>query len=764
MKATRGPFGPHLLLSVLTVVTAWAALTAWRGFVDHPGHYLGPLAVLAAVLALSGSLARWSGLPRWSTLLIQSAVTAVVVLHQVAGSWLPTGGSLSSLGQVLDIAAGTAQRYAAPISDRVPAVWPLLYVGGAFLMLLVETLACTLRRVPAAGLGLLAAYALPSGVLDGGPDAASFIAAVVGFLALLHLDSREHFIRWGRTVGPDSDTLWRSGSALREAMRAGAAPIGVVATGLALLAPTIVPVLGSDIFHLGNGAGDGNITIRKPIADMRRDLERGEDVPLIRVRTDDPAPSYLRISVLNRFTGNEWSSGDRDVASDDVADGAVPLPRGLSPNIPTTSYGYDVDITDAFNSTWLPTQFPISSIKAKGDWRFDPATQDFLAADRGLTTRGMTYSMTALAPDFEAAGFRNVFRDATDGSVSKEVLDVPSTVPKLVLDLARQVTTGATTNYERAVLLQRFFRQDGGFTYDLRRAPDGTGSGTLVEFLRTSGRVGYCEQFASAMAVMARIVGIPARVAVGFLEPDPLGDDAWEYSSHDLHAWPELYFEGSGWVRFEPTPSGRVEDVPAYTRPAVKGGSDGTDVPSDEASPSAGSTATVAPSGPRSRGPRAERDKAAATDDRNGGVPTPLLITGFVVLALLVAGGAALTGPPAARARVRRTRLGGAADEVWTELQATATDLGIAWPAGRSPREVGTLLVERLPARTEQDALERIVLAVEQARYARPGAVATLERTDLTEDGECVIEALEAGVTQKARRRARWFPRSIWRR
>ncbi|MGM3293757.1 transglutaminase-like domain-containing protein, partial [Escherichia coli] len=86
----------------------------------------------------------------------------------------------------------------------------------------------------------------------------------------------------------------------------------------------------------------------------------------------------------------------------------------------------------------------------------------------------------------------------------------------------------------------------------------GNGGDELEEFLTDDedGRTGYCEQFASAMAVMARSLGIPARVAMGFLEPTEEGRGQWVYSTDDLHAWPELYFAGQGWVRFEPTPGG----------------------------------------------------------------------------------------------------------------------------------------------------------------------------------------------------------------
>ncbi|MBM7515337.1 transglutaminase family protein [Nocardioides nitrophenolicus] len=774
----RGAFGPVLLLAVVAVLTTWAALTAWRGFVEAPGSYLRPLAVLAGLLALSGATLRWSGAPRWVTALAQVLLATLFVSQHLTGSPIPLGGTAAEIWRALETSTRSAREYAAPISDRVPPVWPLLVVAGAAILVLVETLACTLRRVPAAGLGLLAVYALPSGVLDGGPDALSFLGAAAGFLVLLHLESREGLLRWGRTIGPGQDNRWR-GNPLREAMRAGAGRIGITATGLALVVPLLLPATGVNVLDLGNGGGNGDIRIRKPIADMRRDLERGEDVPLVRLRTDDPAPSYLRISVLNRFTGDEWSSGDRDVARDDRADGAVPLSAGLSDDVPGTTYGYDVSITDELDSTWLPTQYPVSEVDAPGDWRFDPATMDFLAADDDLDTRGISYTMKGVDLDFGTN--RAFFGNARTGDVPEEVLHLPGSVPPLVRNLARDVTSGASTDYERALLLQRWFRQDGGFTYDLQKAPKGTGNQTLEGFLARNGRVGYCEQFASAMAVMARVLGIPARVAVGFLEPDRTGKDTWEYSSHDLHAWPELYFAGAGWVRFEPTPSGRVETVPAYTRVPVDGGSDDPrGGPTAASSAAPGATSTVAPSRGANNRPEIERDAGTTTNADEGGLPLPVLIGGAVLLVLLLAAAAALGGPTTVRSRGRRTRLSGSPDDVWAELRATALDLGLPWPAGRSPREAGAFLLDHLASPTDHPAerprtgpdaapeaaaaLDRLVLAVEQTRYARPGAVATLERSSVAADGALVVAALEAGVTPRARRRARWVPLSVWRR
>ena len=133
-------------------------------------------------------------------------------------------------------------------------------------------------------------------------------------------------------------------------------------------------------------------------------------------------------------------------------------------------------------------------------------------------------------------------------------------VPATVVAAAQEVAGDAATSWDRALALQNWFRTSGGFVYS-EEAPveggyDGSGLDVLGEFLDQ--RSGYCVHFASAMAVMSRLLGIPARVAVGFQPgtPETLDDGTvrWTVTTHDLHAWPELYFEGVGWLRFEPTP------------------------------------------------------------------------------------------------------------------------------------------------------------------------------------------------------------------
>jgi transglutaminase-like putative cysteine protease len=127
-------------------------------------------------------------------------------------------------------------------------------------------------------------------------------------------------------------------------------------------------------------------------------------------------------------------------------------------------------------------------------------------------------------------------------------------------DLAARVAEGAESPYAAVLALESWLRQTGGFTYD-ESPPKVTGS-PLIAFV-TQTRTGYCQHFAGAMAAMLRMLGIPARVAVGFTSGSPV-DGRWEVSDRDAHAWVEVWFRGHGWIPFDPTP-GRGTFATAYS-------------------------------------------------------------------------------------------------------------------------------------------------------------------------------------------------------
>lgn len=761
MRPGRPPLPLALLTAVIAAVTTWAALMSWRAFITRPSDFLAPLLIAGLLIAASGAVLRSLRVPGVLVVGAQGVVGLGFVLQHLTGSLMPSPENLDAVRSVLSIATETARTYEAPISTAVPPVAPLLLVCGIAFLLLVDLIACTLHKVPAAGLALLAVYSVPAGLTEAGPGGLAFVGAAAGFLALLHLDARDGLMRWGRALGADEASPWFESNPVREAARAGAGRIGVAATALALVLPVFVPVLDLDIFGIGPGDGDGDVEITNPTVDMRRDLEREEDEPWLRVTTDDPDLDYLRIATLQRFTGDLWSPGNRD--NDGSASGDLPDPPGLSDSVPMERYDYDVEAYDEFDSRWLPITYPAASVDADDGWTYDSATLDLLGWEEDRRAAGTSYSFEGLVPDYGDSGF--YFQNSASTAVDSELLDVPDSVPDIVAEYAAQVTSKATSDYERAVALQQFFRTDGNFTYNIEKAPPGVGGGTFDTFLTEGpgGRIGYCEQFASAMAAMARTLGIPARVSIGFLNPTKIGADTYEFSSHDMHAWPELYFAGAGWVMFEPTPPTAGPNTPDTTRPDYTRihVDEGEVEPSESPSQPEGSLRpTDQPSASPTTTPE-ERTNDRTEADTSSGLDVGTILVA-VVLALALVGLLALMvlAPRRLRERARSRRLAGGPAEVWEELWATAIDLRLPWPDDRSPRQVGAALREHVLGLGPD--LDFLVSAVERARYARPDADLHAASAELTVAAEACLEAMVASADPKVRRRATWLPRSLF--
>ena len=751
-------------LAVVAAVTTLISLLSWQGFTERYAGTLGPLFVVAVVVAGTGSLARWWRVPRPAIVALQLVLVGMVVSAYTCGSPLPVGDAWERMQVAFSDAVDSANQFAPPVPDEAAPVHPLLIAGGAACLLLVDVLACTLRRVPLAGLPLLTIYSVPVSMTGDGPHWLLFTLTAIGFLSMIFLSESEQIARWGPMLSEASESADPLAGASWP--RTGARAIGGVATALAVVVPVIIPTFSVHLFDFGPGSGgDDEIRINNPMIDLRRDLRRGEDVPLLTVRTDDPDPSYLRIAVLNRFSSSEWSSGNREVPPSQVTDGAMPKLVGVSTQVPRTTYEYDLESTDALDSTWLPHTQMVERIEAPGDWRYDTATMDFLASEDGLDAKDMSWSLTAVELDYDAN--RLALAGPVGALVGRELIDLPDDLNPLVARMTRQVTALEDSKFEQAIALQQFFRETGGFEYSTDVELE-TSEDDLVDFLSPEGREGYCEQFAAAMAVMARTIGIPARVAVGFLQPDETAPGTWVYSAHDLHAWPELFFRDSGWVRFEPTPPTRANGVPSYTTDPISVGPDDT-APTATNSANEDDLANVPSGRPE------DEEAAAAADDASAGSALPWgWIAAGVALTLVLAALALTPRLLRRRRRERRGLLG--PEEAWAELRDTALDLRLPWPMNRSPWQTrerlvqlfGAPLDEYTPDRprrgpdTNADAvlaLDRIVHALERLRYARP---------DDTEPGtwraemQTCVEALYGGAPQRSRRAADWWPRSVF--
>jgi transglutaminase-like putative cysteine protease len=754
MRSTWSTLPHQLRIAGIALLAAWTTVLSWRVLTEGFAEVAIPLLLIGAVLAGAGALARWNRLPVVVIVTGQVVLGALLVLGTTTGSPIPTPDNVDAFRAALDDALETSRSYAAPVQTGVPPVHPLLLIGGVLIVLLVDLIACTLRRAPVAGLVLLAAYTLPVAVTG---DAVSWwLFAVIAalFLTLVFIQHSDHVTSWGRA--PDEDKA--SFSVRTGAIGNTALALGASAIALAVVVPAAVPTMSMSVLD-GNGPGTREVEVQDPMLDLERNLSRGEDVPMLWVTTSGPRPTYLRLAVLTNFTGTAWTPGDREIPESQAATGSLPPLDGVGVDVPRRQFKYDVRVGPYLDSTWLPTAAQTTRIAAGSDWRYDLSTRDFIAAREGLDTADLTYDFTAAELDYDPKDMDRAVSGG--GSVAGTFTEVPSSLSNEVRRLAASVTADAPTRFQKAQVLQQWFREDGGFRYDQAQAASaGRGDADLLAFL--DDRSGYCTQFAASMAIMARVLGIPSRVAIGFLEPERSTRGAWEFSAHDFHAWPELYFPGSGWVRFEPTPQSRASQPPGYTEAEFE-----QIVPTP--TPSAGQPADELPE----RGE--EADAEAAADDATGSsVPWVPILAGLIGLALVVL---LLLTPRLVRASRRRRRLDGDVEDLWLELRDVARDLGHAWPEGRSPRRLGDwlghLLATPVHDRSRPDrprrgreqapeaaqALDRLVASLERSRYARDPETFTAEH--LAGDLALVEESLTAGVTSREARRAEWWPASV---
>jgi hypothetical protein len=297
----------------------------------------------------------------------------------------------------------------------------------------------------------------------------------------------------------------------------------------------------------------------------------------------------------------------------------------------------------------------------------------------------------------------------------------------------------------------------GGFRYTLKSST-GSGIEQLERFMGkgSDSRRGYCEQFATSMALLGRASGIPSRVVVGFLEPEYIDDSYWQFSAWDLHAWPEMYFEGSGWVRFEPTPPVRTGTAPSYTLqvPNLPGGSSGGS-PDEEP--------TRTPEEP-SASPTARPDpfEVTSTDTRD----LPLNPWAIVVVVTLLGLASPRIGGELV-VSLRRIRASSDSERIelaWREVNDAAVDLGFTTTSGPTVRTRAGALSDHFDTEGDLEpamaSIERMVVAVEEARYAPVPRT----RGSIDHERDVCIDSLRRSATPGARRRASWWPAARLRR
>ncbi|MCW2631783.1 MAG: hypothetical protein JWR88_745, partial [Pseudonocardia sp.] len=601
---------------------------------------------------------------------------------------------------------------------------------------LVDLLVVGLRAPAAGGHVLLCVVAIPAALADQMLPGWTLAAGAAGFALLLALRQR------GRL--PSGET----GSSPASPWIAAPLAIGVTAVAvlLALGAGTLATPIGTaGRFPNGSGGGaDGQFGVN-PFTSLRGKLQRNNNVELFDVRGLDN-PTYLRALTLSQYVPQRgWQAARRDRGVPLTEQLATPQPRplGAPVNIQITNHGYQ--------DTWLPLYGVPLGVRgvAPSRWYYD-ASAGTAFSDR--PEQEDAWVQSAVLPQPDLATLRAAPRPTgLDPSYTST-----TGIDRRVSDLAAQVTSGAKTGFDKTVALNTYFTDPAnGFHYSLETASGSSGD-LLVDFL-TRGKTGYCEQFASAMAVMLRTVGVPARVAVGFTAGE-VRDGVRVIHSADAHAWVEAYFSGVGWLTFDPTPlaDGRGV-VPPYLAAALREQAGGSAAQANLAPDAQAPGASAAPQPTPTPAEQAPQDPGSAAAE----APVPVWLVVLTIGLLLAVG---LAGAPALwrmRSRDRRlaaVRAGGPAGAAaaWEELVAESTDRGepiaptatVRVAAGRLAR------VHHLddPAR---GALRRVVAAVEASWYGG--------REDPASRLASEVDEVRAGLARSAplSLRARLFPRSV---
>jgi len=742
----------HMLLATevaLALVTLAAVIGMHRLFID--GSYRGSLALQAiAAHAVVATLRR-----RRLPLLPAAAVTGVAAVlfitwtrfGDTVGYLLPTGATLSAAGDDLDTAWRVFQDVKAPapvvngfIVATAIAIWLLVFVAdwAAF-----RARAAFEALLPATTLFLFAAAL-------GAPGGRVASAAVFAAAALL-------FVLLHRTFIQEESSTWAASH--RERGRWSLLGTGAALTTVAVVAGAVtgprLPGAEADAVIDWRHIGDAEPTrvVPSPMVDLRTRIVEQPNVEVFTVRSE--APSYWRLTALDEFDGQIWKSS----YGTDNADGE--LPRAVDSAAETETVRQTITV-EALSGVWLPAAFEPRSLDVGGanvGWDEDSST---LIVDRDVpTSDGLTYEVTSAIPNWKGAQLREVSDADLPEDIGRRYTALPEAVSPEVRGLAQTVIgrAEAHTPYDRAIALQTYLRSPP-FTYDQTVGP-GAGADALAAFLFQTRR-GYCEQFAGSFAAMARAVGLPTRVAVGFTwgAQDPEDRTLYRVRGVHAHAWPEVYFHGYGWVPFEPTP-GRapirgdqwlgLRFPPNGRQDATNGaaeavpGVDGTNAGTQGDGLSAGDEQRLNAGllGGGATGESSQADDGGLPEGvRNVGIGIGLAIAAYLVLVPL-----AIVG----RRFVRRRRARSAADRVrlsWREATERAEAAGVRLPASLTIAETADRLTAAVPRSAE--AVQRVARTMERIAYAEEAPTA---------DDVASAQRAWASVKAEVNRWEPWWPR-----
>jgi len=272
-------------------------------------------------------------------------------------------------------------------------------------------------------------------------------------------------------------------------------------------------------------------------ADVGDFLTVGRNAELMRVRSSEPL--LWRGGTLDYFDGVRWSS----TVKPDEDDG-----EEVSVGVPTRDVMQKVEMLEAETSL-LFGGYKISavSIPSAGE-RSDGSWVSARTLPEGSSYRVLSQIPQPTATQLEVAG------TTYPEPVREKFLQLPEDGPEILRQTAQQIQTdyAPETPYQTARAIERYLLHDGGFTYNLD--VDYNRADRAIEEFLGEGREGFCTQFATSMALLARELGLPSRVVYGATTGRKVGPDEYLVTGSSMHTWVEVYFPGIGWYPFDPTP------------------------------------------------------------------------------------------------------------------------------------------------------------------------------------------------------------------
>ncbi len=728
----------HILAELsLTALSIASVVSLERLFADM--SFVGRVVILILGSHLIAAASRRFGLGSTTAALVSGLAFVVVftaVLYpETSHLFIPTGRTLESLGTDLSDAWAIYTDQSAPVATASGFV-AVLGIAGWWLAQLADWAAFRLKS-PVESL-IPATSVFVFGALMGVNrhemiHGAIFAGAVAAVLLSLRAE---------RQTREESWASGGSGRGISTTLRVGGTTAVIAVLAGVVIGPLVPGAKDTAIVDFREITGGSQTrTVISPLVEISTSLVEQSNFEIFSVAVDKSDRDYWRLMALNSFDGNIWR---RSSKFDDVHG---PVGSDIDSSVHRNTITQTIT-TRRLGNIYLPAAYEVSQVADSAGIRleYEAATGALVVKeqDQRKAEAGFTYTIESAVPDFDPADLPADATAGLDPSFVAENTALPPACgenessatdhcwPTSVSDLARQITDGASTDHQRALLLQNYFLDPSRFTYDLDVALH-ENVADIEDFLFQVQR-GYCEQFSSTFAAMARSLGIPARVAVGFTWGD--WDEArGEYvvSGRHAHAWPEVYFAGAGWVAFDPTP-GRARPTDSDItglQAAQFGVNDGTNrqlssttdpTPTTTRAPAAGNgDGATDGSGLSALKDPTQQDTATGTasgsDDNGSGTRTPVMILAFIV--------AALFAVPVERSIRHRFAARRAADDSsargeWAFDQAIAslTLLNVEYRFQETPYEFESRIAREWPQQIP--GVHELMRAVTVLRYGQP--------------------------------------------